>query len=402
MYHPEVIAREQHALEARTGVRLVRYAPDYSWDVQAHLEPAWSQERGLLRQLTPDEQAFIRNEQLLSSIDFRYWCRYAWIIADGSVGGGLARFEPWEPQQFLIDEIAKLQLEQVEARERGEPVDGVLLAVPKARQEGITMLARLFLMHRLTTNMYTLGFTASLDDERLLKLWERDQRILDNLPWYLRPEVGEPYRQAQHLTFNKLDSSMIYQDLAQRRALAEGEQFLVGHVTEVSLDPYPGQLQGGYFPAIPQSPASLHILESTSRGRNNWWHFFIESANKGRERWKVRFIPWYATTVKYRRKPPADWRPAPLTIKHAEQAEQHSPLYLNRVVRLTPEQMYWWETTREDYNKKGLLTDFLTHYASTLEESFQFSGISIFPFDTIEHYRLGACDPGGVYELVTK
>src|SRR5215831_5016502 len=172
MYHPSVIDREQHVLEKKLGLKLTRYEPGYSQDVQAHLQGLWSPDTGLSRQLTKDESAFVTNERLLCSIDFHYWARYAHILADASCGGGLQRFVPWESQSVLLDTLAQMELDQYEQSLRGEPQDGLLLAVPKARQEGVTMLARLLLMHVLTTTPHTLGICGSVDKDKVMKLWE--------------------------------------------------------------------------------------------------------------------------------------------------------------------------------------------------------------------------------------
>jgi len=68
-------------------------------------------------------------------------------------------------------------------------------------------------------------------------------------------------------------------------------------------------------------------------------------------------------------------------------------------VMLTREQLYWWESTREEYAGKGELAFFLTNYAGTLEESFQHSASSIFPIELIDHYRSGVGVPERAYEL---
>lgn len=409
MYSLKVIEQEQSALEKRLGRTLKRYEPSYSHDVQAHLEVKRQKllvtntnltPGQIVRAFTKEEQAFVANEQLLCSLDFEYWWRYAWILADGALGGGLSRFKPWNAQVILLKEMARVQWEQYEAAKRGEPQDGVLLAVPKARQEGVTMLARLILMHLLTTTPHVLGVCGSVTEEKVLKLWERDERILTHLPFWLRPSRGAPDIQGQHLTFDKLDSSLLYQEFTQQSSLAAGEQYIVGHMTEVAQAPYPGRFKLDYFPAIPQSWISVHILEATPDGRGNWWHQFCVASQKGKERWKLKFIPWYATPEKYRRVPPEGWQPSQVAELHAKKVWETSEEYVGKQVMLPAEQLYWWETTREEHVRDGMLPFFLTNYAGTLEESFQFSGTSVFSHDVIERYRLMARPPQQCYEVI--
>lgn len=408
MYHPDVIAREQAQLERRLGLKLIRQPPEVSWEVAEHLGKRWKEAQSagqdLDKFLTPLERQFITNERLLCTLDFHYWCRYAWIMPDASVsdGSGLVRFVPWEAQSLLLDTIARMELAQYDASQRGDPQDGILIMVPKARQEGITMLARILLMHRLTTAPYTLAITATENEDKRLSLWNRDERILSNLPFWLQPERTAPDLQGVRTTFGYLDSWILYQDYQQESSLAAGEQFLVGHMSEVAQGPpyyISAMMTLQYFPAIPQSWRALHLLESTPNGRGDWWHQFAMSAYSGTERWRLQFIPWYAAGFKYRRIAPPGWQPSQIALDHAAKVEETSPEYLGRRVTLTREQLYWWESTREEYRRKGELTFFLTNYPATLEESFQFSGTSVFSYDVIEHYRAQAKLPGGSYEI---
>jgi len=404
VYSPHVTKLEQSALEQRVSVQLARYDPDYSWAVEARLSQVWSQSKGLLRSLTREESDFIRNERLLSALDFAYWTRYARLLPDAAVGDGqLVTFSPWPSQSLILSECCRLEELAYEQYLSGAPQDGILIAVPKARQEGISIVAAMLKMHRLTTSPYSLAVTASENLDKRTALYQRDERIHSNLPWWLQPERTEPDIINERLTFGKLDSSILYQDYAQKSSLAAGEQYLLGHMSElaqgdqIAVDRF---MELDYFPAIPQSWRTLHILESTPAGQGGWWHPFIMANAGGRGRWSVRFVPWYMLAFKYRRVPPDGWLPNAHSLLHAEKVRETSPGYVGRVVELSKEQLYWWETTREEYRKKGSLTFFLTNYPATLEESFQFSGGSIFDFETIDYYRTRTRAPGGVYQIV--
>ncbi len=396
MYHPSVIEREQATVEQRTATRLTRYDQDYSWAVEEHLGTT-------PRSLSKDELAFVKNERLLSSLDFRYWSRYAWLLPDAAVSeGNLVRYTPWDSQELLMDCLAKRELEQYDAYLRKEPQDGNLMAVPKARAEGASLHAAMIKMHRTCTNPYTIGITASENGEKRTSLYQRDMRIWERLPWWLRPERTEPDRINERMTFGKLDCALLYEDYAQKSSLAAGEQYLVGHMSEVAQgdQTYIEKLMElDYFPAIPQSWRACHILESTPAGMGGYWHPFIMDAARGKGRWRVKFIPWYATGFKYRRTAPADWSPSQHALEHARKVEETSPGYMGRVIVLTRDQLYWWETTREEYRSKGNLVYFLTNYPATLQESFQFSGTSIFDIETLDYYNTLTRNPGGCYEI---
>lgn len=415
MYSDYVISREQESLERRVGIKLIRYDPDYSHAVEADL----AAQRKKILDATPDlptdkvivalstdRREFIRNERLLSFVDFNYWCRYARLLPDAAVGSGdLVTFEAWDSQQIILDAMKQIEESQYRKVERGEPCDGVLIAVPKARQEGISLLAAMVKMHRVMTCPYTLGVTATENADKRTKLWRRDVRIHEHLPWWLQPDRTAPDLQAEMLSFGGIDSSMAYQDFSQEGSLAAGEQYLVGHMSELAQGKQifvEKMMTLDYFPAIPQSWRACHLLESTPVGMGGWWHPFIMDEYAGSGRWRVKFIPWYTNRFKYVRTPPGGWVPTMTSLEHANKVEATSSEYLGRVVRLTRDQLYWWEVTREEYRKKGNLAYFLTNYPATLEESFQTSATSIFDIETIEFYRTMTREPGGVYEVMER
>lgn len=413
MYSSRVTEAEQSYLESRTGVRLTRYEREYSWAVQEDLDakrevilktqPDSLLDSEVYAALSRDRQDFIRNERLLCSLDFTYWTRYAKLLPDAAVGVGLIPYDPWESQLIIFREVQRIEEEQYDRAQRGEPQDGILIAVPKARQEGISLEAAMLKMHRVMTSPYTLGVTATEDIDKRTNLYLRDERIHTNLPWWLRPARTAPDIQAERLTFGGLDSSCVYQDYSQKTSLAAGEQYLVGHMSELAQGEqvYVEKMMTlDYFPAIPQSWRSLHILESTPVGMGGWWHPFITEQYAGRGRWRVKFIPWYVLTFKYSRLAPATWTPAQTSLGHARKVELTSAEYVGRTVTLSRDQLYWWETTREEYRKNGNLAYFLTNYPATLEESFQTAATSIFDIETIDFYRTMTREPGGVYEVM--
>lgn len=384
MYSPRVIERRMAEVEQATGIRLHRYSIDEAKAITEHLSHLWdSDDKATTRALKPEEKEFIRNERLLSAIDYRYHAeRYHHLIGDGT---GFQTFSFWESQQIVLEIISSMQEQQLDAQARGEPCDGILLVVHKARQLGMTMLLRSVLVHRVTTHEHVRAISASVQDEKVLKLYERDKRIIDNLPWWLKPSMGFDEK-AQHMTFDKLDSHVLYQEFAQKTGIGEGEQWDVGHMTETGVL-QTNFLESEYFPTIPYSPNSLHAMESRAYGRGNWWHLFVEDIRKGGSRWKFVFLPWYAERTKYRRQPPVGWEPTELSMLHAQMVHDTSFEFINRQVMLSREQLYWWETTRAEYQRKNNLRDFLILYCATPEESFQHSGQSVFSFELLDFYR---------------
>lgn len=387
MYSTRTVEAAQAKVESAHKLTLVRYPISEVQQRKLDLSKLVKDDQsGLTRDLKPDERAFIRNEQLLCTIDFRYWLtRYASLLLDQ---GGLGSFSaPWESQEILLKVIADLEDQMVDAAARGESVDGILIFLHKARQLGATAIARAISVHSMAARKHTRAMAASVDEDKVLELYDRDKLILDNLPFYLRPSVGFDEK-AQHIFFDKLGSRVIYQLGTQKSGLGQGRQFDVTHLTECASWPYPGIIEHDWMPTIPQSLRAFALLESTAQGRGNWWHQSIQKLQKHRlRRWHLVFIPWYAEVKKYRATPPTDWQPSEEAMQHAQRVHETSARYVGRDVMLTPEQLYWWQSTRDEYYLSNNLAVFYTNYCATIEESFQHRQKSAFSYESLEHYR---------------
>ncbi len=324
----------------------------------------------------------------MSMLDYEYWCnRYCTIPANG---GGICKLTFWESQRIFTRMMAIVEESMHDRKARGETVDGMLIVGHKARQLGETMLGRAVNMHRLTTQQHRRAMAASVDDDKIQELYDRDKLIYDNLPWWLKPDLGYDEKRA-HIYFEKLDSRIIYQVSSQKSGLGVGRQFDLGHLTELSTWINASAVELDFFPTLPQSITTFCLLESTAYGRGNFWHEFTERVRKGlSRRWVYVFIPWYAEPSKYRATPPADWVPSEVAMLHAQKIHETSAEFIGHSLMIPRENLYWWESTREEYRRAGNLNFFLTNYCSTPEESFQHSGVSAFDAELLEQLRLGS------------
>jgi hypothetical protein len=67
--------------------------------------------------------------------------------------------------------------------------------------------------------------------------------------------------------------------------------------------------------------------------------------------------------------------------------ERTSGEFTGHTVRLTRDQLYWWETEFEQADADDTLPMFLTNYCATPEQSFQHHAASAFGVKTIEWMR---------------
>jgi hypothetical protein len=256
-----------------------------------------------------------------------------------------------------------------------------------------TALSRILLCHRLTNYRHMRGMAASVDDDKIMELYDRDKLCIDNLPFYLKPSVGYDVK-AEHLYFDKLDSRILYQQSRQQSGLGQGRQFDLAHLTECAFWPYPNMIELDFFPTLPLGINTLCILESTANGLGGWWYDFTEDVRKGlQRRWRYIFAPWYIEPKKNRVTPPANWTPADITMQHARKVYETSRQFVGRDVLLEKDQLYWYETERAAALRRGKLNLFLTNYCATPEESFQHTGNSQFSVETLEYIRNNTIKP---------
>ena len=116
----------------------------------------------------------------------------------------------------------------------------------------------------------------------------------------------------------------------------------------------------------------------------------LRKREKGFHGWIYAFTPWYLNAEKNRSVVPEGWEPSEVTKAHAELIERTSAEYAGKTIAPTTAQLHWWETEWELNKKLGTLHIFLSNYPATPEQSFQHSGSSALPLETMEWLRANA------------
>jgi hypothetical protein len=274
----------------------------------------------------------------------------------------------------------------------------------------MSTLGAALIMHRVLTGTHVRALLASdvPDNSGSEGLFGMYERILANLPWWLRP-TEQFHTKNQHVMLSTGSAILVesgksmkggLQDKGgQKGNLGRSKTFSAVHLTELSTWEYPEQIDDSLMPAVPRSPRTLGIKESTAKGRHNWHHEDWLLGQRGRGRWVNVFIPWYAEESKYWLPAPLDWTPSDQTRAHAEKAARDGPKWLDRAVTLSRNQLYWYEETRATYQEKGALNKFLEEYAADPEECFQHSGRSIFGLDALQYLDRLARPPIDVWAV---
>lgn len=413
MYSPRITSLRLFQAK-KAGLEYTRLPRDRSIEISSKLEKLRFDSNSrplpdgnLSRAILPSEQDFINSELTICKCDFEYWfTRYCHLARDPGVGEltGIGPPVLLESQRRYITLLGRREEECTEEQKKYKFTEGILAYFHKVRQVAATATARALTLHRMIFWPGTRCLAATLDDSRISEIFTRDQIIIGNLPFWMKPRVYPDVKDTE-IGFEPPTSSRIsYQSENQSTGIGTGSQNDVSHLTEVALWKYPGRIRFSFVPSIPKAITTLHIQESTPDGKGDYWHEVTESARhrrRGYESWIYAFIPWYMNRTKYRANPPLDWQPEPHTIRHAELVERTSPEFTDGVrVQLSVEQLYWWETTRAAHASNGELSSFLTNYAATPEQSFQAPSAGALPVELIELMEQEV-RPGLPYEIET-
>lgn len=400
MYSPRIIDARERALIDRFGAAigassLRRRSREECWRLRDQLATAIDADGEKARDLTAEEAHFILHEQLLATIDYRYWSE-RWAVVAKETQDAEPLTPRWKSQDLFLARIARIE----EERYQTHP-DGILVNVLKARQLGISTETEAMLAHRLTTSKSVRGLVAGDVPEQSSYLLGMAELIVENLPWFLKPRAVAPTNKGSILSFQveqATSSLRVAAGKSQRGGLQDqggtkgnigrGKTFGLVHISEVSTWERPEQLRDGLLPGVPRRPRTLCVFESTAKGRHDFWHEQWLATDKGITRFHNVFIPWYIEPEKYWLPVKDGWEPLPTTKEHAAQVERDSPKWLlGQTIRLTAEQLYWYELNRQQFDEDGRLYQFFEEYPATPEESFQHAGRSVFNAKTLERLK---------------
>lgn len=360
------------------------------------LKQVLNPKKGLLRALTADEQWFIRNERVMTKVDYRYAAeRYHHIIRPDI--GVSPMFPLWESQELILAAIA----EEEEKRHLSQHPDGIVFNCLKGRQLGCSTLCQSIVAHRGTTQSYTKAMVASdvPENSGSTGLFGMLELLVEHLPWWLTPQE-KFHTKNQHIIWANHSSVVVeagksmkgglQDEGGQKGQLGRGRTFSCVHLSELSTWEYPETIDDSLDPAIARTPRTFWAKESTAKGRHNWWHHEWETTERGYGRSFNVFIPWYAEKTKYWLPVPPDWTVPDYCVEYAQRVQRAAPRWMRRSFELSKEQVYWYYSQYEAAQQKGVLYKFFEEYPAEPKEAFQYSGRSIFSPEQIDKLRNAA------------
>ena len=405
MYARSVIEKNIAQASRKLGFQLERHSLAHISEHNKKFSEMVDEEGMLKRPLTSAEEQWCINERMMSKFDFRYFVtRYAWIRG---WTGQLSRFVPNVAQTICMDIWGELE-------EAGRAISVQQL---KARQLGMSTITELAVCHRVQFYKHTNAVTASSDPLKSAKMAEMMERCWENQPWWMLPRQTK-YKGGELIEFGDLDSGVSIQHGTQFSGIARGDTPTVAHLSELCdyLDPEE-LVDASLLRAMHESPRMFLVLESTAKGRQNWWHttwlYSKQYWSSGMARLYPMFLPWfvgrdiYPTETWLKSRPiPEEWEPSRLTLHHAERAKNYVKTdptlkkFLGETWEMPIEQMWWWEVNRQEYAAKKELSQFYSETPADDMEAFQSTNMSAFDTDTLTIYREGTKPPLAVFGLI--
>ena len=401
MFSEKICSASILALERAFSRDLREYSPEECAEFGDRLSDVFGEKGEILRAYTKEEQGFVENELLMTKASYKYWSeRYCFINAEGT---GLKKMFPLlETQEYVLRRLGKREEEIAEIGGGGIFVN----FLKGSRQVGGSTLAESILCHRATTQNNIFGLMASHEPgpKGSGYLFAMFERMYEGLPWWLKP-AETAHVKNEEIAFEGgtrlwVESGKAMKGVkGQRGQIGRGLTISMAHFSELSTWELPEPIKDSFLPGVPRAARTFIFLESTAKGRNNWWHAHWKNSPDSVWKFVNIFIPWYVE-MKYSEPPPVGWVMKQTTLQHAKQIEETSLGCIGKRVSPTKEQLYWWELMRQSFEVDGNLKKFLEEFGSIDSDAcFQFSGSSIFKTETIERVAMQARPLAGVLEI---
>ena len=278
--------------------------------------------------------------------------------------GRIIPFKPNEPQKRLLSVIEG-------ERKAGRPVRIIIL---KARQMGFSTLTEGVLFHSTITSENTTSLVIAHKEEAAAGLFAMNKLFYDELPERIRPMRNTA--STKEMVFENPDKGSAEKGLRSRirsataggRGVGRSETITNIHASEVAF--WEGDkkaILNGLMQAVPDSPGTMVILESTANGCDYFKELWDRAVNGDNDFVPV-FFPWHEMK-EYRRKYDG------FQLTKAETV-------LKKAYNLDNEQLAWRRWCIRN-NCGGDEQLFRQEYPSAPEEAFILTGRCIFDKEKI-------------------
>ena len=242
----------------------------------------------------------------------------------------------------------------------------------KARQVGMSTLTEALFFQNTLFNLARNSFVLADKTDSTSNIYDMVRLFYDKLPPALQvPLKNNSSRELSFITNSKYRIGTAGADEVGRSMTINNF-----HGSEVAFWSNAADIVASMLPAIPDSPESIMVLESTANGTTGKGAFFYEKCQEGlaeNSDYLTIFYPWFAHK-EYQREiiEPIAWTDEELELK--------------RLYKLTDEQLAWRRYKLEgDYKKREHL--FKQEYPICIQEAFLTTSNSLIPLDCLQKAR---------------
>ena len=230
----------------------------------------------------------------------------------------------------------------------------------KGRQQGCSTYIEARFYWKATHRKGVRAFILTHEDEATKNLFEMAQRYHDHNNPLLKPSTGAT--NAKELYFDVLDSGYRV-GTARTKGTGRSGTFQYFHGSEVAFWAHAEEHAKGVLQAIPDSPGTEAVRESTANGVGNYFHQQWKAAERREGEYINIFIPWFWQD-EYRKDAQDDFCP---TDEEQALIDQYS---------LDKEQISWRRQKILDLSVNGAdgEASFKQEYPCNAAEAFQLTG----------------------------
>jgi hypothetical protein len=219
--------------------------------------------------------------------DFYRYCENNLWIRDKS--GTIIRFVPNRPQKALIDYI-------IYCMDNGKPIRVIIL---KARQMGLSTAVEAVGYWWNSTNKNQTAVIIGHEEKSARNLYRMFRRYYDNSNPIFKPSIK--YNTKSDLSFERYDDagnqvglgSVITTATAKNTSAGRSDTIQFLHASEVGEWENGEELIASLMQTIPYLPKTFIFLESTAKGKGNYFHKEWRNAEKGLNNFIPFFFPWW-------------------------------------------------------------------------------------------------------------
>lgn len=284
--------------------------------------------------------------------------------AESDLDGTGIPLKMWTSQKRVLDEI----LAGIE--------DGIhVFYILKSRQLGVTTMTLAILLFWLAWNPNTIGCLASDTDKNAAKNRASIRSYLKSLSAFMGKSFAVTHDNKFGFTFSNGSRLDMLVAGKSKVAWAEGEGYLVGHLTEIANFGKAEGISSFRHTMAPDNPRSLYIFESTAKGDNHWKDMW-EKARQDPYGCKCIFVGWWSKDLQRIKMSDRRWAAFGTEPPTPEENEMMSEVRRLYNFEITMEQLAWYRFEQTQPNSED--GDMDQNQCSTEHEAFVQSGVSFF------------------------